>query len=223
MKRIGLFGGTFNPIHLGHLRAAEEVYESLKLDKVIFIPSHISPHKISWHVPPAEKRLRMVELATMGNPHFGFSDVELRRAGPSFTIDTLRYFTSMHPDWEFHFLLGSDLFQEIETWREWASLFETANFVVLLRPGYTKEGLYRIPSGIKSLFRRRRDEEGSGNVVAVYEHSSTKLLRILRITGIELSSTRIRDLVSAGRSIKYLVTSEVEEYIIGNKLYLGGI
>lgn len=222
MKRIGIFGGTFNPIHLGHLRAAEEVYESLKLDKVLFIPSHISPHKLSWHVPPAEKRLKMVELATMGNPHFGFSDVELRRAGPSFTIDTLRYFTSMHPDWEFHFLLGSDLFREIETWKEWTSLFETANFVVLLRPGYTEKSLYKIPGGVKSLFKRRKIGEKSRDLVAIYEHPSTKLLRILRITGIELSSTRIRDLVSAGKSIKYLVTDEVEEYIIGNKLYSGG-
>ncbi len=213
--KVGLLGGTFNPIHLGHLRAAEEVRESLGLRRVIFIPSRLPPHKGSADIPSPGDRLKMVELATSTNPYFDFSDVEIRRGGPSYTIDTLRYFVSQFTEEEFYFILGSDLFREIDTWREWESLFEVANFVVVVRPGYEEECFPPLPLALRDHFRYYN----AGGREVIYTHKSSKTLTILNITGIELSSTRIRELVREGVSIKYLVTDEVLRFIATKGLY----
>ena len=117
--RVGLFGGSFNPIHLGHLRAAEEVREALKLDLVYFIPAASPPHKQSSELAPAEHRLAMVRVATKGNRHFMTSDVEIRRAGRSFTIDTVRHFlATLRQPAPLYLMMGADQFAELDTWKE---------------------------------------------------------------------------------------------------------
>ncbi len=211
--KIGLLGGTFNPIHLGHLRAAEEVKEILALDKIYFIPSAMPPHKDSSDLAPPHHRLRMVELAIRGNPFFEISDVELKRSGPSYSVDTLEFFVSNFPESELYFILGVDLFFEIDTWKKHKMLFELSNFVVITRPGFPET--ISIPLALKDDFRYYKNEEN----VIFYMHKSSKILALLQIQGIYVSSTKIRDLINKNKTIKYLVPKEVEVYVIENKLY----
>ena len=132
--RVGLFGGSFNPIHLGHLRAAEEVREALQLDLVYFIPAASPPHKAEGELAPAEHRLAMVRQATKGNRHFMTSDVEIRRAGRSYTIDTVRYFlATLRQPAPLYLMMGADQFAELDSWKEPEELVRLCNFAVHTR------------------------------------------------------------------------------------------
>jgi nicotinate-nucleotide adenylyltransferase len=135
-QRLGILGGTFNPVHFGHLAAAEEVRDRLKLEKIIFIPSFLPPHKIDDDIPSAVQRQEMVRLAIKGNAHFTVSDMEIRRGGRSYTIDTIRTLQQLHPGAELYFLSGLDAFLEIRTWKDWDKLMAFCSFVVLSRDGY---------------------------------------------------------------------------------------
>src|SRR5512136_1779471 len=129
-------GGTFNPIHLGHLAAAEEVRDRLRLEKVIFIPSFLPPHKQEEDVPSALQRQEMVRLAIKGNAYFTVSDIEIRRGGKSYTIDTIDALLQSHTGAELFFITGIDSFLEIRTWKDWERLLTRCSFVVLSRQGY---------------------------------------------------------------------------------------
>jgi nicotinate-nucleotide adenylyltransferase len=214
--KIGLFGGSFNPIHLGHLRAAEEIREILSLEKIYFIPAFKPPLKDLRSVAPPRDRLKMTELALRGNPFFEVSDVELKREGPSYTIDTLKFFSSKFSDYELFFILGSELFSEIDSWKEYKSLFGLSNFAVIKRPGFSKDLISTLPLALKNEFRYYQTEDN----LIIYQHKSSKILALVQIEGIQVSSTQIRDLINKKRSIKYLVTREVEQYIRDNKLYI---
>lgn len=212
--KIGLLGGTFNPIHVGHLRGAEEIREVLALGRVYFIPSPMPPHKDSSDVASPADRLKMVELATGENPFFEVCDIEIKRGGPSYTIHTLEYFSSKFPEFEIYFILGAELFSEIHTWKEYKRLFELSNFAVITRPGFPHST--SIPLALGDDFRYYKNEE---NVVFYRHKDSTKTLALVKIEGIQVSSTRIRDLINKNSSIKYLVPKEVEVYILENKIY----
>lgn len=214
-RRLGILGGTFNPVHLGHLRAGEEVREILGLDKIYFVPAAIPPHKDSSEVSSSSHRLKMVEAAISGNPFFGVSDFELEHDGPSYTIDTLRYFSSEFAGSELYFILGTDLFSEIDTWNECEKLFEVSNFALITRPGFSDDLFSILPLALKDDFRYHKKE----NKVTSYLHKSSTILALVEIEGIEVSSTRIRDLISGGKSVKYLVPDTVESYILNNELY----
>src|ERR1700693_5773097 len=128
--RVGLFGGSFNPIHFGHLRAAEEVREMLKLDLVYFVPASSPPHKPEGELAPAEHRLQMVRLATKGNRHFMVSDVEVRRAGRSYTIDTVRHFlATLRAPSTLFLMMGTDAFAELEAWKDCDELVRQSSIV----------------------------------------------------------------------------------------------
>lgn len=213
--RVGLLGGTFNPIHIGHLRAAEEVREILALERVYFIPAAMPPLKDLTKIASPDNRIKMVELAIQGNPFFELSDVELKREGTSYTVDTLGYFASKFPEFELYFILGTDLFPEMDTWKEYKRLFELSNFAVITRPGFSKDLSSTFPLALKDDFQYHKNE-GS---MTFYMHKSSKLLVLVQIEGIQVSATRIRNLLNKNRSIKYLVPLEVEEYILENKLY----
>src|SRR3972149_6883120 len=158
-KRIGLFGGTFNPIHLGHLRGAEEIREVFNLEEIIFIPSSIPPHKVTEKVIEARHRLEMVKLATANNPYFSISDVELLRPGKSYSIDTLRYFRENQQD-NLFFILGGDAFVEIETWKEFQNLFSLCHFIVMARPGSQENtSSSPIPGALIPKFRYDPEKE----------------------------------------------------------------
>ncbi len=212
MKRIGLFGGTFNPIHLGHLRGAEEIREAFALDEVIFIPSSIPPHKVTEEIIEARHRLEMVRLATTANPFFSVTDIELSRPGKSYSIDTIRYFRERRPDHLF-FILGRDAFVEIETWREFQGLFSLCNFLVMTRPGVQKGApLPSLPEALIPAFRYDRENRA-------WLHTSGHTLYFKEISFLDISSTKIRELIEKGESVRYLIPAEVHVYIQQHGLY----
>jgi nicotinate-nucleotide adenylyltransferase len=218
-KRIGLFGGTFNPIHMGHLRGAEEIREAFGLQQVIFIPAAIPPHKVTEEVIEAKHRLEMVRLATANNPFFSTTDIELSRPEKSYSIDTIRYFRERHPD-IFFFILGRDAFVEIETWKEFQHLFSLCNFIVMTRPGFQKtlstsvrvDSDSPLPEALVPVFRYDQEIKG-------WIHTSGHTLHFKDITVLDISSTKVRELIERGESVRYLIPGEVEAYIQKNRLY----
>jgi len=214
MKKIGLFGGTFNPIHLGHLRSAEEIGESFRLDRVIFIPASRPPHKKKEGLLPAPLRAEMVRLAIADNPRFVFSGVELERAGTSYSIETVEHFRhEFAPGTHLYFILGLDAFLEINTWKGYAGLFELCHFVVMTRPGFDKNFSPEcLPVELAGDFCYDHRQRG-------YAHASGFWVYPREITALDISSTQIRENLRAGRSVKYLVPSSVEEFIHRRKLY----
>lgn len=214
--KIGLMGGSFDPVHAGHLRAAEEISEKLALDEVVFIPALVSPHKSSETMAHFSHRLNMLNLSVKRNPRFKVSDMEFRREPPSYTIDTLRSLSESDPGNKYHFIIGSELFAEIETWKDFAELFNYSSFVVLRRPGYDfPDSASPIPLALENDFRYSYSERG----MDVFAHKSSNELFFVDIAGIRVSSTEVRELVRRGNSLKSLIAREVEEYITENGLY----
>ena len=211
-RKIGLFGGTFNPIHLGHLRGAEEVRELCGLDEIIFIPAAIPPHKEGGEVIEATHRLEMLRLATRTNPHFSISTVEMERRGTSYSVDTIRFFLEKDQR-DVSFILGRDAFMEIETWREYLTLFSLCSFIVMDRPGVGDLSRTEpLPKGISSAFRY---DEGA----ECWIHHSGQTVRFQKIPFLDISSTQVRELIEKRRSAKYLIPSEVEAYVQDQGLY----
>jgi len=136
--KIGILGGTFNPIHYGHLILGEQVLGQLKLDKVIYVPSFLPPHKSNVGIVSPDRRFKMIQLAVAGNSHFSVSDIEIKREGKSYTVDTLREIKKRYPRAELFFICGSDLVSELPTWKNADEIFELATFVLAKRPGFGK-------------------------------------------------------------------------------------
>ena len=134
-EKIGLYGGSFDPIHNGHLILARDAMERLELDKVIFLPARISPHKLDRPPAPPEARCQMLSAAIADEPRFEMDPCEIERGGPSFTIDTVKSFQSRHPDAKLYYFVGDDNLPELESWKDSAKLLEAAQFVVLSRAG----------------------------------------------------------------------------------------
>jgi nicotinate-nucleotide adenylyltransferase len=216
-QKLGILGGTFNPIHYGHLAAAEEVRDRLKLDRILFIPSFHPPHKQEEDVPSAAHRLEMVRIATSKNAAFDPSDIEIRRGGKSYTVDTIEALKKIYPDANLYFITGVDSFLDIQTWSRWEGLLRLCTFVVLSRPGYRFTDLLKIDflkpaeTQIVELDREHRMH------VEIHAGAFTVYLEMIPLY--DISSTDIRRRVKEGRSIKYLLPEMVETYIIENKLY----
>ncbi len=214
MKKVGLFGGTFNPVHLGHLSGARETAQSLGLQRVIFMPAARPPHKESVDLAGFEHRRRMLELAIRGNPIFEVSCLEANRPGPSYTATTLKELSrELGPDISLTFIIGAEAFSEIGTWREPAALFEMAEFAVMLRPKWSPERLEEV-ARLEISRDYSRSEDGPSLVHPVF-----RPIHFVEITPVEVSGTLIREKVRRGESIKYLVAKEVEGYILSNGLY----
>jgi len=220
--RIGLFGGTYNPIHLGHLRTAVEVKEGFSLDEIYLIPCAIPPHKKSRPVAGAQERYEMARISTLNTPGFSASDVELKRSGPSYTIDTILHFKSVLPkDTELYFILGLDAFLEIDTWKSYMDLFSLIPSIILTRPyaGQIDPGLrqHKIEDFIKSRISAgyKYDSSQSGFV-----HLEMEPLFLFDVTPLEISSSAIRNLIKRGCSIQFLVPDDVIDFIKTKGLYL---
>lgn len=207
--RLGVLGGTFNPIHFAHLRLCEELRESLGLDRVLLIPAG-QPALKRGDVAPAEHRLEMARRATASNPALEVDDLEVRRAGTSYTVDTLATLRARQPDAELWFLVGADTLPELESWREPARLFELASFAVATRPGYVAPLRELLPRALAAPFR-----DGLRGLV----HASGNELRAVAFTPLEISASDIRRRAARGESIRYLVPDEVREYIAKHRLY----
>ena len=212
--KIGLFGGTFDPIHWGHLRSAEEVAESFRLDKVYFIAASIPPHKRGETATPAQDRLKMVQLAVAGNTRFAVSTIEIDRPGVSYSIDTIRAFDAKkrHGD-SLYFIIGLDAFREIGTWKDFTELFPLCNFIVTSRPGSKESDPLRGAGiAVKKLFCYDSKRKN-------YRHRSGTRILFIELTDIAISASEIRALVKQGKSIRYLVPPAVEKYIKRRGLY----
>ncbi|MEN6469186.1 MAG: nicotinate-nucleotide adenylyltransferase, partial [Smithella sp.] len=195
----GLFGGTFDPVHFGHLRAAQELIILLNLDRVIFIPAANPPHKTGRVITPFEHRLQMVKLAIAGNNSFSVSDVEFSRQGKSYSIDTVRYFLdSRDKNLELYFITGQDAFDAITTWREWETLLGLCHFAVMTRPGYENGRLEKIlPREIAAQYVYTEGRDG-------FIHPGGKGVFFRKTTFLDISASDIRDSVQQGQSIQYL-------------------
>ena len=213
--KIGLFGGTFDPIHWGHLRSAEEVSETFGLDRVYFIPASIPPHKRGQTTTPAEDRLQMVRRGVSGNSRFSVSTVEISRVGVSYSIDTIRAFKAKKLKGDsLYFIIGLDAFREISTWKDFADIFPLCHFIVTSRPGSREsDPLKGTGIAVKKLFCYDFNRKN-------YRHRSGTRILFIELTDIAISASEIRTLVKQGKSIRYLVPSAVERYIKRRGLYV---
>ena len=218
---IGILGGTFNPIHLGHLRAAEEVREAHGLDETWLVPAAVPPHKSpaqgASDVIAAAHRLRMVEVAIAGVPGFRASSIELGRQGTSYSIDTLRAVRAeVGPEVRLVFVLGYDAFRDFSTWKEHAAIFALCDVVVVTRPPWPERlALEEIPVAAREAFWYDPTSES-------FRHQSGHVLTLQRITALDISAVAIRARLAAGRSVRFLVPPAVEAYIAEHGLYRQG-
>jgi len=204
--KIGIMGGTFDPIHLGHLNAAQEIAEEYNLGEVVVIPSSSPPHKRRELVSPAD-RLTMCQLATEDNPLFNVSDMEIARGGTSYTIDTIREFKRTRgDDCEIFFIIGSDAFTDIWSWKDTEQLFKECNFIVDLRGGDTV-------SDVEGYLKAKSTDR-----IISMDNSPFKVY-VTETTVLDISSSRIRKKIGGGMAIHYLLPQKVEDYIAKNGLY----
>lgn len=199
--KIGIMGGTFDPVHYGHLVTAEGARFEFGLDQVLFLPSGIPPHKTPKLVSPAEHRYMMTVLATLGNPHFEVSRIDIEREGVSYTIHTLQILKEQYPAAELFFITGADAIFEIIDWKDSDQLLKMAHFIAATRPGFS---LNRLPPATQKWVSEHQDR-----------------LHVLQVPAMAISSTDIRHRVRCGRSIRYLVPEQVDYYIRRNRLYGG--
>ena len=197
LKRIGIMGGTFDPIHYGHLVTAEAALHRFDLDIVYFVPSGNPPHKQKRRVTPASHRLMLCILATVTNPKFVVSEIEIKREGFSYTVDTVKAFKDMNPEAEIFFITGADAIVEIVHWMDVEELAAACQFIGATRPGY------QLPDGMPDFLLNK--------------------VQFMEVPALAISSTDIRNRVQTGAPIHYLVPETVEMYITKNRLYLGDV
>lgn len=191
-KKIGIMGGTFDPIHFGHLVTAETARDVFDLDEVIFVPSGQPPHKRNTAVSAAEHRIAMVNHSIISNPDFTLSTIETERKGFSYTIDTINAFLEKYgPDTKLYFITGADAIKEILTWHRVDELMEKCHFIAATRPGFEYDG----------------EPQSKGKITTI------------KVPALAISSSQIRQMVAEGRSIRYLLPDTVEAYIRKNRLY----
>jgi len=197
-ERVGILGGTFDPVHYGHLAIAEEVYCALQLTRMVFVPAGLPPHKPAAGITPVQQRVTMLECAIATNPHFTLSLVDVQRAGPSYTVETLRL---LRQEWgpcaELFFVIGSDSLKDLPSWYDPEGILAQATIVALTRPGYVD-----VRAGLLERLPALKD-------------------RLILLEGplLAISATDLRQRVAEGRPIKYQTPEVVEEYILRHGLY----
>ncbi|MCH4178675.1 MAG: nicotinate-nucleotide adenylyltransferase [Megasphaera sp.] len=197
ITRLGIMGGTFNPIHLGHLMIAEEARQKFHLDKVLFIPSYITPNK-NVNGATAQQRLTMVRLATADNPYFTVSDMEMCRRGNSYTVDTLKFLKKLYgPSYILYFISGTDTIQDLPNWYHPEEILQLCQFIGATRP------------------------DGTESIGPIIEHFGELGKHILKLTvpTMEISSTELRSRIRTGLSVRYMMPKPVVEYIKKNGVY----
>ena len=202
MKKYGIFGGSFDPIHYGHLMICEYIKEEMGLDKVFFIPTGNPPHKDLG--VSAEDRYEMVRLAISPNPDFEISDIETTRVNLSYTVDTIRELKKIYKEEKLYFLIGLDSLFQLKTWKKIGDLSQEIEFVVALRPGYIDK------------------EEINNEIDFLRENFGTKI-NLIKTPLYEISSTDLRDRIHEGKSLRYLIPKKVLDYIEESGFYKGDL
>lgn len=209
-KAIGLFGGSFDPVHIGHLRVAEDIRQQLNLQQIHWIPCGTPPHR-SQNLAAAEHRTAMVQLAIQDNPHFQLNDIELRRQGPSYMVDTLEQMAKDEDTVQCKCLIiGSDAFSQFHTWKRWQRILDLVNLVVMARPKRELVISPELEDQVKNRIIKQPEK--------VHDSAAGKIV-FLPVTQLEISATYIRQLIHQGQSVRYLVPDEVLHYIGQHKLY----
>ncbi|MCX8131079.1 MAG: nicotinate-nucleotide adenylyltransferase [Clostridia bacterium] len=201
--RVGICGGTFDPIHNGHLVVAEYIRQEFDLDRVMFIPSGNPPHKDNTKVTDAELRFAMVQDAIQGNPFFEVSRIEIDRKGYTYTVDTLKALREIHgSSYHLFFIVGADVVPDLLSWKNYTEVFALCEFIAVLRPGYSY-------SSFSDEIRKLGEKYGA-------------VIHTLEAPLVDISSTGVRERVRSGKSIKYLVPDPVEKFIAGKQIYRDG-
>ena len=222
--RLGIMGGTFDPIHLGHLRAAEEIYWAFGLDRIIFVPAARPPHKEEAVVASALHRYEMVSLATVFTPYFTVSPIELQRPGTSYSVETVREFQKLSgPQTTLYFVVGVDAFLEMSGWREARELLTLARVIVTARPGWRLDEVERLLTPDQ----RRLLGDPAFRYLKVADIDPERVERdllprqvlLVEVVSLDIASREIRQLVEEGRSIRHLVPDTVAAYMAKNRLY----
>jgi len=195
-RRVGLLGGTFDPVHFGHLRLAEEAREAAQLDQVLFIPAARSPFKPDHPLTDARHRYAMLQLAISTNPAFAVSDIELQRGGISYTIDTLRQLSGQMPDAQLFLIMGLDSLGEFPNWREPLQIVQLCSLLVGMRPGYE-----------------------AAPILACLPEAIRAAVRLIPSVPLDISATQLRTFAREGRTLRYLMPDNVIEYIENHQLY----
>lgn len=212
--KLGIFGGTFNPIHIGHLRAAEEVRQKANLDKILFIPSGNPPLKTQG-ILPCHIRFKMVQLAIQGNKDFDVSDIEINDTVKSFSVLTIQKLTKIYNSQMF-FILGIDSFLEVPLWYEPEKLLSITDFIIMTRPNISLENLYNSEY-ISEIIRDKPSD--SEEILFMIRLKTGRTAMIIDISQLDVSSTKIRNLIASDKSIRYLVPEEVYNFITHGSLY----
>lgn len=195
MKKIGIIGGTFDPVHMGHLVAADQVLFYNELDEIWFMPAFKPPHKLNMNISSYKDRVKMLELVLELDSRYKLCTIEMERNGPSYTLDTMRELIKRHPQNTFYFIIGGDMIEGLGKWRGIEELTELVQFIGLKRIGYI-----------------------AGNQIE-YENEIMKKIAMIPMPQLEISSSLIREWVSMGRKLRYIVPESVEKYIKENNLY----
>ena len=197
MTRLGVFGGTFDPIHFGHLRMAEEARERFALDSVVFVPNFVSPFKLDRVVTPGPLRVEMIRRAIADNPHFRVDNRETERTGPSYTVETLRDLKAENPEADLFFLTGTDAIKGLPGWKAPEELLDLTRFIAAARPGVQK-----------------------AEVLAALPDAWEERILFLPMPELDISSTDLRGRIHEGRSLRYLTPRAVEDFVREHRLYL---
>lgn len=199
-KKVGILGGTFDPVHIAHLILAENAWQQFDLDTVLIMPCGEPPHKANRRISSSEHRIRMLQLAIDDNKHFKVSTVETEREGTTYTAETLTALCEHNPDCEYYFIIGADSFFQIETWYHPEIIMSHASLLVAVRDVYQKAELEEQTEHLRSKYHAR--------------------IHLLHTPDMSISSSAIRERISNGESIKYMLPKDVEKYIYQNRLYL---
>ncbi len=212
MKKIGLLGGTFDPVHNGHLHLAEQAQRLLNLEKVVFIPAYRSPHKLDLEPVSCEHRLAMLTLALEGLPKFSMDKIEINKNEVSYTIETLKALQSNHPDWNMFLILGADAFQAIDTWKQCSQLLDFCDILVGTRPGAELQ----VSDSVKD----KLTLSASATDAKVFKNIEKGTgVTFFKISPLDISSKDIRQRIHKKEEVKKLLPPSIDQYIMKHQLY----
>ena len=219
--KIGIYGGTFNPVHYGHLRTAQEVAETMCLDRVIFVPAGETPFD-KPDLAKGSHRFKMVKAAIAGNPCFKISAIETKARGKSFTVDTIASLLDKYKKSDLYFILGIDAFLDMPLWKKPDRLVNLTNIIVISRPGYTFAQLSTSPYLNIVPLKVLRDLDKGKRDLFPFDISGKRKGFLVNVTALNISASHIRELIRAGKNTDYLLPESVKSYIIAHTLYVSG-